>query len=72
MPLLQGAGVDLLLCGHLHRAFYTPAGEDRYDFPILINSNRECVRVEASADGIVAEVRDAAGKVTRNIRIPKR
>lgn len=25
MPLLQGAGVDLMLCGHLHKAFYTAA-----------------------------------------------
>lgn len=72
MPLLQGAGVDLLLCGHLHKAFYDPAGADRYDFPILINSNRECVRVEASAGEIAVEVRDAEGKVTRNIRIPKK
>ena len=62
MPLLQGAGVDLMLCGHLHKAFYTAAGEDKYDFPVLINSNRECVRVTVEGRKIEAEIRDAAGK----------
>ena len=63
MPLLQGAGVDLMLCGHLHKAFYTPAGESRYDFPVLINSNRECVRVIVEGGKIEAEIKDAAGKI---------
>ncbi|MCM1300439.1 MAG: metallophosphoesterase [Alistipes senegalensis] len=62
MLLLQGAGVDLMLCGHLHESFYTPAGEDRYDFPVLINSNRESVRVVLKDRTIEAEIKDAAGK----------
>lgn len=62
MPLLQGAGVDLMLCGHLHKAFYIPAGEESYDFPVLINSNRESVRVNIKGGKIEAEVKDAAGK----------
>lgn len=62
MPLLQGAGVDLMLCGHLHKAFYTPAGEETYDFPVLINSNRESVRVNIKGGKIEAEIKDAAGK----------
>lgn len=68
MPLLQGAGVDLMLCGHLHEAFYTPAGEDKYDFPVLINSNRECVRLTLKDRKIEAEIRNAAGEtVARHI-----
>ena len=61
MPLLQGTGVDLMLCGHLHKFYYVPVGKSEYDFPILINSNNDAVHVVAEKNRLHVSVIDPAG-----------
>lgn len=39
IPLLNNAGVDLMLCGHLHAYQYREKGEYGVNFPIIVNSN---------------------------------
>ncbi len=48
-PILNSAGVDLMLSGHHHRHFLVEAGECGNDFPILANSNTE--RLDFVSDG---------------------
>ncbi len=62
LSLLQGSGVDLMLCGHLHKFSYTPAGKSHYDFPILINSNSHAVQVVAEENRLRVSVVDTAGR----------
>lgn len=50
MPILNEAGVDVMVCGHLHRhLFVQPGKECGAKFPVIINSNVDVI--EASADG---------------------
>ena len=63
LPLLNEAGIDVMLSGHNHRYSYLEKGEADNEFPILVNSNNDRVKVRADKDQIVMEVLDATGKV---------
>ena len=49
LPLLNKAGIDLMLCGHLHKAVYNAPGTDGAQFPIIVNSNKESLDISADA-----------------------
>lgn len=49
LPILDRAGIDAMLCGHYHRYYWI---EDRYSFPLLINSNVDRAEVRIDAEGI--------------------
>ena len=63
LPLLNKAGIDLMLSGHTHRYSFREVGTCDNEFPILVNSNNDKVNVRATASQIDAEVVDATGKV---------
>ena len=63
LPLLNEAGIDVMLSGHNHRYSYREAGAYGNNFPILVNSNNDKVNVKATASQIDMEVVDAMGKV---------
>ncbi len=63
LPVLNKAGVDVMLSGHNHRYSYRDAGYCGNDFPILVNSNNDKVNVRVTASKIDMEVVDAGGKV---------
>ena len=63
LPLLNEAGIDVMLSGHNHRYSYREAGAYGNNFPILVNSNNDKVNVKATASQIDMEVIDATGKV---------
>ena len=64
LPIFNSAGIDLMLCAHLHRHAYNEAGVDGAAFPVLINSNDEGVRIEADSKEMKLTVKDRSGKVT--------
>lgn len=74
VPILNQAGIDLMLCGHYHRYQWIDSGSRGTDFPILINSNNDKLVVRADAKGIGIEVVDTAGNTlkTHKIEIPNR
>ena len=51
-PILEKAGIDLMLCGHHHKWICSEAGQDGKGYPILVNSNVERMDVVISASGI--------------------
>ncbi len=63
VPLLDKAGIDLMLCGHLHHYRYIQPGEEKCAFPVLINSVNEAVRIQANRQSMKLEVQDASGKI---------
>ena len=63
LPLLNEAGVDVMLSGHNHRYSYLEKGEADNNFPILVNSNNDRVKVHANKEQITMEVIDAQGKL---------
>lgn len=70
MPILNDAGIDVMLCGHLHTYVYIPAGEDGNNFPILINSNKDALHVAADKKSLEISVRDIAGKELKHFSYP--
>lgn len=63
LPVLNDAGIDLMLCGHEHRYSFLPAGETDAAFPILINDNKSYVRCDVSQREIRLQVVGPEGRV---------
>lgn len=64
IPILNNAGIDLMLCGHTHRHSFIPKGEKGNNFPILINSAHEIVDILVSGKQIKIIIKDEGGKQT--------
>lgn len=69
IPLLNAAGIDLMLSAHLHRYHFIPKGEEDCNFPILINSNKHIVRVQAKDKQITLHITDDTGKFVKEIKL---
>lgn len=64
LPVLNEAGVDLMISGHHHRYIYVdPLGEGNGNrFPIIVNSNVDRLDCTVTPDGIDARIFDLDGK----------
>ena len=71
VPVLNEAGIDLMLCGHYHRYQWIDDRSRGADFPILINSNNDKTVVKADEKGIDIRVVDTAGNVLKEHKITK-
>ena len=72
LPILNSANIDLMLCGHLHKHVWLPAGKTKAAFPILINSNMDRVDVAADDEKIDLKVVKVDGSVTKHLTFPRR
>lgn len=68
VPLLEEAGADVMLCGHLHRHILKKAG-DGQRFPILVNSNKAVIKAHADNTNLKIEVFDTEGKLVDSLTI---
>ncbi len=71
IPLLEQAGVDIMLCGHLHRHVHKDAG-DGQNFPIIVNSNTTIVKAYTKNATLNIEIADTEGKIVDSLKIPSR
>ena len=67
-PVLNRAGIDLMLSAHHHRYILANPGEYGNDFPIVINSNDERLDAEVTSDGIVIRTFDRNGKEIHSLK----
>lgn len=72
LPILNRAGIDLMLSGHLHRPGYVAAGEQGLEFPLIINSNREILDVKADHNSMNIRAIDQNSRTTRSYDIKPR
>ncbi len=64
LPVLNDASVQLMISGHTHR--YSLLEPDaRHNFPILVNSNQDCLVVKVSGGRINVSVLDKNGKIIK-------
>lgn len=70
VPLLEKAGVDLMLSGHIHRYGFYEGGERGCSFPVIINGCEEKHYFTVTKDGIKAKRIDGTGKVLREYDFP--
>ncbi|SEA08040.1 Calcineurin-like phosphoesterase [Porphyromonadaceae bacterium NLAE-zl-C104] len=62
VPILNEIGVDLMLCGHLHRNKYEEPST-QIQFPVLVNSNNSVVSLKTNGNRMDLQVLDLDGKV---------
>lgn len=66
------AGLDLMICGHIHKYRYYGQGTGGTDFPVLCNSKEERLDAVVTEDGIKIEIFNPSGKSLRNVNIDKK
>ncbi|MDP4205529.1 MAG: FN3 domain-containing metallophosphoesterase family protein [Bacteroidota bacterium] len=62
LPILNKAGITLMLCGHEHTFNYFKTNKEVNNFPIIIGSDKSCTRVDVSKDALTTKVIDYDGK----------
>ena len=63
LPILNDAGIDLMIAGHLHEYKYFPKNESIYAFPLIIGSNNSAARVVVNSEGIKVKTLDLEGNI---------
>ena len=71
VPLLNEAGVDVMLCGHLHRHIHKKAG-DGQEFPVIASSNRAVIKAHTENSTLRINIFDVDGKLIDNLVIQSR
>jgi acid phosphatase type 7 len=61
VQILNGTGVDLMLCAHIHKYRFHEAGTIGADFPVLCNANRQRIDAVVDSRGIRLDIFDASG-----------
>ena len=70
IPILEEAGVDIMLSGHLHRYVHRDAG-DGASFPIIVNSNDTVLTAVVDGRSMKVEVLGMDGKTVDKFEIKK-
>lgn len=64
-PLLNAAGINLMISGHLHKYVFSAPKEHDQNFPIVVNNKGEVLQCTVSEDNHISIViKDSDGKVT--------
>lgn len=71
VPLLNEAGIDLMISGHIHSYMFEEKGTDGRTFPLLCNPQHSRLDAQVSAEGIDISIFDKTGTETRHINIKK-
>ena len=66
VPVLNKAGVDIMLSAHYHRHVFADKGEYGNEFPILVNDNMSRMDFEADRNGYRVRIYDQEGKLTHS------
>ena len=67
VPVLNDAGIDIMLSGHYHRYVFAEKGKYGNDFPILANDNVSRLDFSSDGNGFRIMIYDMDGNLTRTI-----
>lgn len=68
VPILNNAGVQIMLSGHLHRHILQQKN-DKVNFPILVNSNNNVIKASMTDSEGLLKVLDQKGTVVETIKL---
>jgi hypothetical protein len=71
-PVLNEAGVDVLLAGHYHRLIKIPPTEGRNAFPVLCAPQNALIRAAVGPKTIDLRVIDVTGAVLETLSLPRK
>ena len=63
VPILNDAGIDLMISGHTHRYSFIEKDSDKNNFPIIVMSNNCRMDLSVDSSGIRATTIDIDKKV---------
>ena len=69
LPILNEAGIDVMLSGHTHRYSFHPAN-DKVRFPVLVNDNASLLKCDVGDGRITARIYGPEGTVTHSHEFP--
>jgi len=62
-PVLEQAGIDLMISGHLHKNIWIPADKSDFGYPVWIASNHNFTEVSVNENRIELRLKDIKGMV---------
>ncbi len=68
VPVLNDAGVDIMLCGHRHRVFYQEPG-DGIAFPVLENAHNTLLKARTEGDRLILDIINLDGEIVESVVI---
>ena len=68
VPLLNAAGADVMLCGHLHR-YVRQNPKPGQDFPVIVNSNNTVLKAHADKNALKIDILNLNGKLVDSLEI---
>ena len=69
VPILNNAGIDVMLCGHLHKVLYQPASEN-IKFPVWVNSFNTVMEGEVKNGKLQIKLLDINGQTLDEHQFP--
>jgi predicted phosphodiesterase len=68
-PVLQDAGINLMISGHTHRNAWISADSSGFGYPVMIASNHNFTEVTADERKIVLKLKDIEGRVVEKYEV---
>lgn len=65
LPVLNKAGIDLMLSGHTHKYNYQEAGENKTNFPILVNDNDSYLLCKVEDEKLLIDIIGIDNKIKK-------
>lgn len=70
VPILNEAGIDAMLCGHLHRYLHCKP-DSQVRFPVVVNAHNTVIDGQTSGDRLQLEIRDTQGTLVDKILLER-
>lgn len=70
-PVLQDAGIDLMISGHTHKNAWIESGKSGFDYPVMISSNNHFIEAEANEKEVSLILKNIDGEVEKKYQVQK-
>ena len=70
-PVLEKAGIDLMLSGHTHRYAYFDSKNSGFGYPVLVNSSNTFIEAAVENNEIKLLIKDTEGNILNEINLKK-
>jgi len=71
-PVLEKAGVDLMICGHTHSNQWVAKEESGFGYPVLICSNNDYIEASVGKNVIKIDLKNLEGDIVKHYSVEKR
>lgn len=62
-PVLDNAGIDLMICGHMHKNMWIAPGKTGFNYPVMVCSNNDFMEVKLDSKKLNLKIKDKEGQL---------